>query len=348
MTTDFQFAWSWVLLAAPLPALVYWLLSPEKGAAGALRVPFYPEVSAITADGRGVGARGRLLLMTLLWLLLLLAAARPQWLGPPAMLELSGRDLMLAVDVSGSMKATDMVHERRPENRLSAVKRVAGEFIRGRSGDRVGLILFGSRAYLQAPLSLDRQTVDQLLQESAIGIAGERTAIGDAIGLALKRLQDRPGSEKLLILLTDGANTTGQMAPRRAAELAHTGGMKIHTIGVGSGSGGLPGLLGGRLRGPGDELDEATLQYIAQTTGGRYFGATDGETLEQIYALIDRLEPVAENEERFRPVVELFHWPLAVVMACGLCWALWTGLPGRRRRDPAGVAAPGALVQGDG
>jgi Ca-activated chloride channel family protein len=240
------------------------------------------------------------------------------------MLDLTGRDLMLAVDVSGSMKAMDMVHDRRPENRLRAVKRVAGEFIRGRSGDRVGLILFGSRAYLQAPLSLDRQTVDQLLQESAIGIAGERTAIGDAIGLALKRLKDRPGSDRLLILLTDGANTTGEMAPRRAAELAALGGLRIHTIGVGSGnSPGLPGLFAG----PGDGLDEATLRFIAETTGGRYFRATDAETLAQIYELIDEMEPVVESEERFRPVIELFHWPLGVVMGAGLLWALLTCLP---------------------
>ena len=341
----YQFAEPWIFLLAPLPALVYWMVPPSRPGGGALQVPFFDEVAAMGGEGRQGGKRLRLLWLILLWLLLLTAAARPQWLGEPGDIEISGRDLMLAVDVSGSMKAMDMVFERRPQDRLSAVKRVAGDFIQRRRGDRIGLILFGTRAYLQAPLSLDRDTVNQLLQESAIGIAGEKTAIGDAVGLALKRLKDRPGREKLLILLTDGANTAGEMDPRRAADLAKLADLRIHTIGVGSGdSTGLQGIFGGRLLGGRSDLDEATLTAIAEATGGRYFRALDAGTLEKIYALIDELEPVAQTESRFRPVAELFHWPLGAAVLLSLLWALARVLPSlhvHSRRDPAGSLQDG-------
>lgn len=341
----YQLALPWVLLLTPLPALVYWLTPPSRPGGGALRVPFYHDLAAMTDRGGGGASRARLGGLVLIWLLLLLAAARPQWLGEPGDIEVSGRDLMLAVDVSGSMKTMDMVHERRPQDRLSAVKRVAGEFIQRRRGDRIGLILFGTRAYLQAPLSLDRDTVNLLLQESAIGIAGEKTAIGDAIGLALKRLRDRPGTDRLLILLTDGANTAGEMDPLRAAGLAKLAGLRIHTIGVGSGdSAGLQGIFGGRLLGGRGDLDEAALTAIAEQTGGRYFRALDAESLEKIYVLIDQLEPVASTESRYRPVAELFHWPLGAALLVSLLWALLAILPSLRQGRP-GTAA---LEAGDG
>jgi len=227
-------------------------------------------------------------------------------------LPLAGRDLMLAVDISGSMTEADMVIGGRVVDRLTAVKAVAGDFIERREGDRVGLILFGQQAYLQTPLTFDRETVRTLLFESAVGLAGRETAIGDAIGLAIKRLRrtpdEPPETERVLILLTDGANTAGSIAPLKAAELAAEADIRIHTIGVGAdpriGLGGFSLSLG---RSP---LDERTLSAIADTTGGRYFRARDVRELQGIYAALDELEPVESDQRVYRPVDELFNWPL--------------------------------------
>jgi Ca-activated chloride channel family protein len=219
-----------------------------------------------------------------------------------------------------------MMFRDQPQDRLSAVKRVAGEFLENRVGDRVGLILFGTRAYLQVPLTLDRQTVNDLLQESAIGIAGEKTAIGDAIGLTLKRLKDRPGEDKVLVLLTDGSNTAGTIAPLKAAELAATAGLKIHTIGVGAEQMLIQDMFGSRLVNPSSDLDEKTLTAIAQLTGGKYFRAQDATTLSKVYNLINQLELVEEDSQHLRPTIELFHWPLSLAVILALLLILTTGL----------------------
>jgi len=193
--------------------------------------------------------------------------------------------------------------------RLTAVKAVAGDFIERREGDRIGLILFGAQAYLQTPLTFDRKTVRTLLFEAAVGLAGRETAIGDAIGLAVKRLRDQPAESRVLILLTDGANTTGSIQPLKAAELAARAGVRIYTIGVGS-----------EVRGPfglpmaGASIDEGTLRTIAKTTGGQYFRARDVAGLQAIYSMLDELEPAASDEQTFRPVKELFQWPLATAL----------------------------------
>ncbi len=316
----FQFGFPLAFALLPLPALVYWLIPKASSTGAALQVPFYQQVKSLGDPGRGGGKGIRLALLVLCWLLLVLASARPQWLGEHTQLPVSGRDLMMAVDVSGSMKAVDMLYNGKPENRLVAVKRVAGDFIERRTGDRIGLILFGTRAYLQAPISLDRKTVNQLLQESAIGIAGEKTAIGDAIGLAMKRLKDRQGEDKILILLTDGTNTAGTVDPLQAAQLAGVGGLRIHTIGVGADDQALRGVLGGSFFRQRSDLDETTLKQVAAVTGGRYFRATDTESLDQIYALIDQLEPVDEQTSHLRPVKELFYWPLSLAFLVSLAW----------------------------
>lgn len=316
----FQFGFPLAFALLPLPALIYWLVPKASTSGAALQVPFYQQVKTLGNPARVSGKNIKLGLLLLCWLLLVLACARPQWLGQHTQLPVSGRDLMLAVDVSGSMKAVDMLYKGEPENRLVAVKRVAGDFIERRTGDRIGLILFGTRAYLQAPISLDRKTVNQLLQESAIGIAGEKTAIGDAIGLAMKRLKDRQGEDKILILLTDGTNTAGTVEPLQAAQLASLGGLRIHTIGVGADDQALRGVLGGSFFRQRSDLDETTLKQVAATTGGRYFRATDTESLNQIYALIDQLEPVDEQSSHLRPVKELFYWPLSLAFLMSLLW----------------------------
>ena len=309
-----EFHWPWLFLALPLPLLVRWTLPPAGQQQAALRVPFLEDFEGLGAGQRAHahGSRGRLLLATLAWLLLVTAAARPQWQGEPVPLPMEGRDLMLAVDLSGSMAERDFVIGDQRVDRLTATKVVAGQFIEKRKGDRVGLILFGEKAYLQVPLTYDLETVEQLLDESFITMAGQKTAIGDAIGLAIKRLRHKKG-EKVLILLSDGENTAGQMDPIQAARLAAEEGLKIYTIGIGSEQ---PLDFFGMAQG--SALDERTLKAIARITGGRYFRARDTTELLAVYDAIDRLEPVKSEERVFRPVDELFHWPLGIALALSL------------------------------
>ncbi len=239
---------------------------------------------------------------------------RPQWLGDFVEFPVSGRDLIMAVDLSGSMQEEDFLLRGQRVDRLTATKFVAGDFIDRRIGDRIGLILFGERAYLQAPLTLDRKTVKTLLYESAIGLAGRATAIGDAIGLAVKRLRLRENANKVLILLTDGANSAGEVEPIEAARLAAREGLKIYTIGVGADEMVVDFFFGSRKINPSADLDEKTLNEIADMTGGRYFRARDTQELDEIYVLLDELEPVERDVRRFRPRKSLYFWPLTIAM----------------------------------
>lgn len=303
------FAWPWAAAALPLPLIAYFLLPrSEQRPATALRIPFFSALAAAEQDPFRP-RRWRAVIGVLTWLLLVTAAARPQILGDPLPLPVQGRDLMLAVDISGSMVEEDMVIGNRVVDRLTAVKAVAGDFIDRRDGDRVGLILFGSQAYQQTPLTFDRTTARTLLFESAVGLAGKETAIGDAIGLALKRLRDKAAENRILILLTDGANTAGRIDPMKAAELAAADGVRIYTIGVGSEARRAFGLALGGAR-----IDETTLLAIARATNGRYFRARDVEDLQRIYGMLDELEPVVSDEQTFRPVDELFEWPLGAAL----------------------------------
>ena len=256
----------------------------------------------------------RLILPGLIWTLLLLAASKPLWLGEPVTLQDNGRDLMMAVDLSGSMEMNDMVLNGRQVDRLSATKNVLDDFIERRRGDRLGLILFGTQAYLQAPLTFDRTTVKTLLNESGIGMAGNQTAIGDALGLAVKQLRQRPQQSRVLVLLTDGANTAGQISPIQATRIAKEEGIKIYAIGLGADEMVERSLFGTRRVNPSADLDEQTLQEMADLTGGKYFRARNIDELNQIYALLDELEPTAQEEETFRPSKNLFFWPLGLAL----------------------------------
>ena len=315
-----QFEWPWLWLLLPLPWLLRWLLPavPVHGDA-ALRVPFLDDFSTARGEtGTAAQSRWPLWVAAMAWLLLIAALTRPQWLGDAIELPVSGRDLMLAVDLSGSMEVEDFQWQGELVNRLVATKVVASGFIDRRTGDRLGLILFGQQAYLQTPLTFDRETVKQLLLESAIGLAGKETAIGDAIGLAVKRLRDHPVNSRVLILLTDGANTAGEVDPLKAAELAADAGLKIYTIGIGADEMVVRSLFGTRRVNPSQDLDEKTLRTIAESSGGRYFRARDTQELEQIYRLLDELEPVDEESRYFRPVHALYPWPLAVALLLAL------------------------------
>jgi len=316
----FKLAWPWLLGAAPLPLLAWWLLPRARDPAqAALRIPFFDSLpsSATLAYGRPP-ARLRAVLAILAWIALLFAGARPQWVGEPLALPVTGRDLMLAVDISGSMQTKDLELDGRPVSRLAVVKKIAGDFIARRVGDRLGLILFGTHAYLQTPLTFDRATLRTLLDESVIGMAGKQTAIGDAIGLAIKRLTKRPGSNRVLVLLTDGANTAGEVSPVQAARLVARKGLTIYTIGIGASEMIVRGFFTDQRVNPSADLDEASLKQIAATTGGRYFRARDSEQLRKIYRILDRLQPAAKADQIYRPISELYPWPLAVALLIGI------------------------------
>jgi Ca-activated chloride channel family protein len=309
-----EFALPLMFAALPLPLLVVWLLprAPESSG-GALRLPFYRALHASMGEARATRSRLRLLLATLAWVLLVTAAARPQMLGEPVQLPV-----------------------RQVASRLAAVKYVAGDFIERRQGDRLGLILFGDQAYLQTPLTFDRKTANIQLDEAAIGLAGQRTAIGDAIGLAVKRLREQPQENRVLVLLTDGENTAGTVEPQKAADIAASEGVRIYTIGVGADERIVSGFFG-RRRVANSELDEPALIAIAEKTGGQYFRARDIAGLEKIYQLLDELEPVSEDEEVFRPVHELYSWPLGAALLVSLLIAL--GASGLLREQSSTLTA---------
>ncbi len=331
------FLWPWAFWLLPLPLLTFILIPRARKQEAALFVPFYNDVLAFEQQNElsSDSSLARGLLLLLIWSLLVGAVSRPQWVGEAVALPTVGRDLMLAVDISGSMQAEDMVIGREPVTRLVLVKKVVTEFIARRIGDRVGLLLFGTEAYIQAPMTFDRQTVTILLAEAQIGFAGEKTSIGDAIGLAVKRLKERPADNRILILLTDGSNTAGSVEPLTATELAAQTGVRIYTIGVGADEMMVRSFFGSQRVNPSADLDEETLQKIAALTGGKYFRARNTDELEEIYQLIDELEPIQQASEVFRPVKTLFYLPLAGALLLSFLLGLFMTInfrPARRER----------------
>jgi Ca-activated chloride channel homolog len=318
-----HFEWPWLLATLPLPLIIRWIMPaivPMESAA--LKVPFLDDFSADDARTVMPSKKWPLVVIMVAWCLLVLACTRPQWLGEPVEQAMSGRDLMLAVDLSPSMEMEDFMLNKKFVDRLTAIKAVASEFINRRVGDRLGLILFGSQPYLQTPLTFDRKTVVTLLNESALGLAGDKTAIGDAIGLAVKRLKNQPADSRVLLLLTDGANTAGEVSPIKAAELAAQNHLKIYTIGVGADELVVRSFFGSRKINPSVDLDEKTLVKIAESTGGQYFRARNTDELNNIYMLLDKLEPVEKDKQYFRPRSELYFWPLSVALVLAACVCL--------------------------
>jgi Ca-activated chloride channel family protein len=258
-------------------------------------------------------ARGISIFEWLVWLLLVTALANPTWLDEPITLPNEGRDIMLAVDLSGSMTEQDMAYQGQYVDRLTMVKAVLSDFIEQRQGDRLGLILFGDTAFLQTPLTRDVKTVSQMLSEAQIGLVGRATAIGDALGLSVKRFASKDESNRIVVLLTDGQNTAGNLDPEEALLLAREEGIKVYTIGVGSDNPrgfslfNMGGMSGG-------SLDETLLKRIAEQTGGLYFRAKDVAGLQQIYQELDKLEPISADEQTFRPQSALFYFPLLIAL----------------------------------
>lgn len=316
----FELTAPWALLLIPLPLLIWFLVPRAKQKLPtALNVPFYHAMTGIIdSERRSLAAQYLLFIPILIWLSLVCALAGPRWIGEPRPVVREGYNLMMVLDLSASMEMQDMMLHGRPTSRLSVVKRAASQFVEDRAGDRIGLILFGTRAYLQTPLTYDRHSVLMRIEDATAGLAGKTTSIGDAVGLAVKRLQDIPKAGRVIILLTDGANTSGVLAPLKAAELAKDDGIKIYTIGLGSEAD--PRALTNDLlmSNVSADLDEDTLEKMADMTGGRYFRATDPESLKSIYQTINKLETVSQEQATIRPQKEYYPW--FVGLALWLCF----------------------------
>jgi Ca-activated chloride channel family protein len=303
----FALYWPWLLVLLPLPLLIKRVNLNSVG--GHLQLPGIATTVTKTQPISQKGGRKRYWLM---WIFLLLAIARPQWLGDPIELPAKGRDLMIAVDLSGSMQIEDMVINGQTVNRFTLIQHVLSDFIERRNGDRLGLILFADHAYLQAPLTLDRRSVATFLDDAQIGLVGKQTAIGEAIALAVKRFDKVDESNRILILLTDGSNNAGNIEPDIAAQIAAKRNITIYTIGVGAEILERRTIFGKERINPSIDLDEDQLKKLAEMTKGRYFRARNSEELESIYQEIDKLEPVSRDQLSYRPKSELFYWPLLI------------------------------------
>ncbi len=303
-------AYPWLLLLLPLPWLLKRGLPDYQEPRPALRVPFMQRLAEATGltpeKGSSMlsGHRGQKVLLLLAWSLLILALTRPQWLEEPLVEENPMRDLLLLVDLSGSMEARDFTNDKGEQvDRLTAVKLVLTDFLKQRQGDRIGLIFFGSAPFVQAPFSDDLEMLGELLDEAQVRMAGPRTVIGDALGLALNLFESRNVEERLVILLTDGNDTGSLIPPKEAAQIAHDQGVVVHVVGVGS----------GEIEGE-QPLDEEALKGIAGVSGGTYFKAEDQVGLVEIYKTLDQLAPKMVETRSYRPRRELFFWPLGVVL----------------------------------
>lgn len=307
-----EFGYPWLAVLAILPLLLR--VKRQATTEAALTLPALARLASDPSGNKGSRINLSSILAMIIWLLLVVAATQPRWSGEPVTLPQQGRDLMLALDLSGSMEIADMQYQGQSVNRLDAVKSVVSDFIKRRQGDRIGLILFADAAYQQTPLTFDLVTVQKMLDDSVLRLVGTRTAIGEAIGLAVKRLNTYDSSNKVLILLSDGANTAGNIQPLEALQLAKAAGVRIHTVGVGAEQMVQQSVFGQRMVNPSQDLDERLLTKLAEDTGGRYFRARDLNELNQIYQLIDQLEPIERDSVTYRPQRSLLHWPLAVAL----------------------------------
>lgn len=309
----FEFGYWWVFLLLPLPLLIRYFLSPKKQSFTQIWIPL--------ADGlqqqKSVKANPLVsfILPWLLWLLLLATVAKPIWFGEPIRIQQQSRDMILSLDLSGSMQEVDMPLNGRTVDRLTLVKSIVKDFVQERKGDRLGLILFADHAYLQTPLTFDVETVSTMVDETEIGLVGNRTAIGESIAMAIKRFVENKNEQRVLILLTDGANTSGKIKPIAAAKQAAKNNIKIYTIGIGADQMIKRGFFGDQRVNPSADLDEKTLTDIASLTNGQYFRARNQDDLQKIYDTINKLQPVDSEFLEFRPEKNLFFWPLSLAIA---------------------------------
>ncbi|MBY8977159.1 VWA domain-containing protein [Rhodobacteraceae bacterium NNCM2] len=320
-------AFPWALLLLPLPWIFWRFLPPYRQTVPSIRIPFFHRIAEATGASANQGSvvldreRLQMIVALLVWFLLVLALARPERIGEPVEMTKAARDLVLAIDISGSMDERDFRDEAgQPLQRLAAVKEIVGEFVERREGDRVSLIVFGSKAFVQAPFTEDLRSVSDLLNDTEVGMAGPNTVIGDAIGLAIRTFESSEVDQRLMILLSDGADTNSRMSPVNAAEIAAKDGVTIHAIAVGDPAG------EGENR-----VDVDQLRDIASRAGGEFFFADDADELAKVYARIDELAPRKVETLSFRPRQPLTHVPLIVAALLALGTVCWLHFSGRRR-----------------
>ena len=334
-----EWAYPWLFLLLPMPYLIWRLVPPRRVVSRAIRAPFFREmveISGIEArDGAIVLQANRMQVWCFIavWVCLLAAVIKPQWVGEPVVKTEASRDIMLAIDLSGSMDYVDFPDgQGNMVSRFDAVQRVVDQFVAQRESDRIGLIVFGDRAFLQLPFTRDLGTARKLVELMNVGMAGPKTALGDAIGLSIKSFESSEVDQKLLILLTDGADTASKMTPVNAAEIAKLNGVEIFTIGVGD-----PEATGE------DRVDFAVLQTVAEQTNGQFFTAEDESALGQVYSRIDEIAPGETRTQSWRPRQSLVHWPMGLAMGfvlmlfLGQVLRLIKGTPtARAKRAPDG------------
>jgi len=326
-----EFAYPLALLAIPLPLLAWWLLPPQRERVSALRVPFFEQIAAAAGSEARAGAvilRRRwlqLLVATLVWLLLVAGLAKPEWVGEPVVRIEAARDIMLALDLSGSMDYYDFPGEDGKDvSRFTAVQRVVDRFVAERESDRIGLIVFGSKAYLQLPFTRDLDTARALVDLMEVGMAGPKTALGDSIGLAIRSFEDSEVDDRLLILLTDGNDTASKMTPINAADIAELNGVEIYTIGIGD-----TAATGE------DRVDFDVLAAIARRTGGEFYNAEDEAALDAVYRRIDQTAVADVRTQSWRPRESLVHWPAGIAVILVLLTYAGLLFSSRRRGERA-------------
>ncbi|MDM9627483.1 VWA domain-containing protein [Rhizobium sp. S152] len=327
----YQLDYPWLLILLPLPLVIWWILPAHRETSASVRLPFFKEVAGaagVTPTAGSVVARRtwpQIIAETLAWCLVVLALARPQFVEPPIDKVEPQRDLMLALDLSQSMDTVDFTApDGSSHARVDAVRTVVADFVEKRKGDRIGLIAFGDAPYPLVPFTMDHRTVETVIAQTLPGMAGPRTSLGDAIGLAIKMFEKTTVPEKVLIILTDGNDTASKMPPAKAADIAKQKSVVIHTVGIGD-----PAATGE------DKLDAATLQKVATDTGGRYFFGGDQMQLAAIYDVLDQITPENQKSLSWRPRIELFHWPLgAAIVVLALFYGA-SGAAGLLRRRAA-------------
>jgi Ca-activated chloride channel family protein len=327
----YQLDLPWMLLLLPLPVLIWWLLPDHRATAASIRLPFFDQVAKAAGvdptEGSVVARRSppQLVAEGLAWCLVVLALARPQFVEPPISKVEPQRDIMLALDLSQSMDTKDFkTADGTMSSRLDAVRTAVADFVAKRPGDRIGLIAFGDAPYPLVPFTMDHKTVQSMIAETLPGMAGPRTSLGDAIGLAIKMFDKSTVPEKVLIVLTDGNDTASKMPPAKAADIAKTKGVVVHTVGIGDAA----------ATGE-DKLDTDTLNRIASKTGGRYFFGEDQTQLAGIYDILDQITPQNQKSMSWRPRVELFQWPLGAAITLLAIFYSVSGVAGLVRRRAA-------------
>ncbi|PKG38656.1 vWA domain-containing protein [Psychromonas sp. Urea-02u-13] len=323
----FEFTYLWVFIVLPLPLLARYFLASQKRSYTQVWIPLAQGITEQQSDAQKNNLN--VFIPWLVWLLLLCALAKPIWFGEPIRLQQESRDMIVSLDLSGSMQEVDMQLNGKTVDRLTLVKDLLNDFIDLRNGDRLGLILFADHAYLQTPLTFDLKTIKQMLSETELGLVGQKTAIGESIALAIKRFVENKNEQRVLILLTDGANTSGIIEPLQAAKQAAKNNITIYTIGIGADEMTRKGFWGKQRVNPSADLDEKTLTKIAKLTGGQYFRARNQDELQDIYQQLNLLEPIESDFLEFRPEKDLFYWPLSLAILILFLFTLYLKLRGR-------------------